>query len=492
MISVRLPPTFMPTTPSSQPLMTWPPPSAKENGRPLSLELSNFLPSLSQPVWWTTAVLPVTASAPVPSVSSVYLSPSANVTSLPPLPPPAVAPPQPTRNPARATRSNRNSARIPLQYRPQAWRTLDRRQRLYDTGATMTTTPEVSAGQDLFAPALLEDPYPWYTQLRATEGAYFLPPNQPDVRVPVLSRYADVQLVLRDPRFGRAGFQKGAIMALGDGPLATSYSLWMLFRDPPDHTRLRGLVNKAFTPRAVEAMRKTIDSIVADLLAKQHGEVSFDLISQFAYPLPVMVICELLGVPAQDRNRFGEWSSALGRNFDNLGIADQDLKRRGNEAAEGLTEYFRELVKSRRGKPAEAERLRKNPSLLPNAVEELLRYDSPVQRTGRTVLTDVEVGGRLLHQGERVNVMVGAANRDPAQFSDPDRLDVTRSNAAQHLSFAAGIHYCVGAPLARLEAQLAIGALLRAAPNLRLATDKPEWRATFVLRGMSSLPVAIS
>ena len=409
----------------------------------------------------------------------------------------------------------------------------------------MTTTPEVSAGQDLFAPALLEDPYPWYTQLRATEGAYFLPPNQPDVRVPVLSRYADVQLVLRDPRFGRAGFQKGAIMALGDGPLATSYSLWMLFRDPPDHTRLRGLVNKAFTPRAVEAMRKTIDSIVADLLAKQHGEVSFDLISQFAYPLPVMVICELLGVPAQDRNRFGEWSSALGRNFDNLGIADQDLKRRGNEAAEGLTEYFRELVKSRRGKPAddilqglisaeeqgqrlsedellatcvliffaghettvnligngslallrnpaEAERLRKNPSLLPNAVEELLRFDSPVQRTGRTVLTDVEVGGRLLHQGERVNVMVGAANRDPAQFSDPDRLDVARSNAAQHLSFAAGIHYCVGAPLARLEAQLAIGALLRAAPNLRLATDKPEWRATFVLRGMSSLPVAIS
>ncbi|HYW86988.1 MAG TPA: cytochrome P450, partial [Chloroflexota bacterium] len=142
--------------------------------------------------------------------------------------------------------------------------------------------------------------------------------------------------------------------------------------------------------------------------------------------------------------------------------------------------------------PGEAERLRQSPSLLPGAVEELLRFDSPVQRTGRTVLEDVEVGGRALRQGDRVQVMVGAANRDPSQFRDPDRLDVTRSNAAQHLSFAAGIHYCVGAPLARLEAQLAIGALLRAAPGLRLATDRPEWRKTFVLRGLAALPVAVS
>lgn len=409
----------------------------------------------------------------------------------------------------------------------------------------MTITQDTSAGQDIFAPELLEDPYPWYEKMRGLEDAYLVPLNQPEYRVPILSRYADVQLALRDPRFGRAGFQKAAIAALGEGPLANSYSQWMLFRDPPDHTRLRGLVNKAFTPRAVEAMRQQISGIVADLLARQSGSTSVDLISEVAYPLPVLVICELLGVPSQDRDRFGEWSNALGRNFDNLGILDPDLKRRGDEAATGLSEYFRGLVRSRRGSrpiddilngliaaeeqgdrlseeellatcvllffaghettvnligngmlallrnPAEASRLRADPGLLPNAVEELLRYDSPVQRTGRTVLQEVEVGSWKLQPGWRVNLLIGAANRDPAQFSDPDRLDVTRSNAAQHLSFAAGIHYCVGAPLARLEAQLAIGALLREAPDLRLAGE-PVWRSTFVLRGMSSLPVAIA
>jgi pimeloyl-[acyl-carrier protein] synthase len=140
--------------------------------------------------------------------------------------------------------------------------------------------------------------------------------------------------------------------------------------------------------------------------------------------------------------------------------------------------------------PEQFERLRSNPSLLPNAIEEFLRYDSPVQRTGRTVLEDVEVGGWQLHPGQRVNLLVGAANRDPLQFPDPDRLDVARPNASQHLSFASGIHYCVGAPLARLEAQLAIGALLQRVPSLRLATDTPSWRRTFVLRGLVSLPVA--
>ncbi len=409
----------------------------------------------------------------------------------------------------------------------------------------MTTTEAASAQQNFFAPALLEDPYPWYAQLRQmSEQPYFVPPNQPDVRVPLLSHYAECQMVLRDPRFGRQGFQKAAIMALGDGPLAKSYAEWMLFRDPPDHTRLRGLVNKAFTPRAVEQMRQKIDEIVRDLLAKQRGHDSFDLITQFAYPLPVQVICELLGVPPEDRNRFGQWSWAIGANFDNLGAGDQELLGKGNEAAAGITEYFRELVKSRRGSaaqdilqglisaeeegrrlsedellstcvliffaghettvnligngtlallrnPGEMERLRKDPSLMPNAIEELLRYDSPVQRTGRTVLEDVEINGQLYREGQRLNVLIGSANRDPSQFSDPDRLDVSRPNAAQHQSFAAGIHYCVGAPLARLEAQLAIGALLREAPGLRVAGE-PQWRKTFVLRGLSALPVAVS
>jgi cytochrome P450 len=317
----------------------------------------------------------------------------------------------------------------------------------------------------------------------------------------------------------------------------------MLFQDPPDHTRLRGLVSKAFTPRAVEILRNEIAGIVEQLLDKVKGEQTFDLMATLAYPLPVLVICELLGVAEQDRYRFGAWSRALGEGFDNMSNQDPEVLRRGNEAAAGLTEYFLELVEARRKEPRDdllsgmiaaeekgdrlsedellatcvllffaghettvnligngtlallrnpdqAELLRKRPELLPNAVEELLRYDSPVQRTGRTVISDVEIGGLSLHPGQRVNLLIGAANRDPRQFPDPDRLDVTRGNAAQHLSFASGIHYCVGAPLARLEAQLAIGALLRRYPHLRVATDRPRWRRTFVLRGLESLPVA--
>lgn len=397
---------------------------------------------------------------------------------------------------------------------------------------------------DYYAPQLLANPYPWYAQVREAGIAYFSPPNQPDARVPVLARYHDVQAVLRDPRFGRAGFSKGAANALGDGPLSRSFAQWMLFRDPPDHTRLRGLVNKAFTPRAVESLRQHIDAIVHALLARQRGRPSFDLVNEFAHPLPVLVICELLGVPPEDRDRFGAWSAAVGQGLDNLGMSDPEVVARGNEAASGLTDYFRDLIRRRRGavhddilngliaaeergdrlsedellatclliffaghettvnligngtlallrNRAELERLQRNPALIPGAVEELLRYDSPVQRSGRTVLDDVEVNGHFFHQGERVNVLIGAANHDPAQFPDPDRLDVTRANAAQHLSFAAGIHYCVGAPLARLEAQLALRALLQFAPDLRLATEQPAWRATFVLRGLASLPVTL-
>jgi cytochrome P450 len=406
------------------------------------------------------------------------------------------------------------------------------------------TTAERPLLVDFFAPNLAADPYAWYEQLREARVAYFIPPNQPDVQVPILSRYADVQAALRDVRFGRAGFSKVAQNVLGDGPLARAYGQWMLFRDPPDHTRLRGLVNKAFTPRAVNALRHHIEDIVLDLLTRQEDEPTFDLINALAYPLPVLVICELLGVPREDRQRFGAWSQALGQGFDNMGMGDPDLVRRGNEAAEGLTTYFRELIKQRRGtafddilngliaaeesgdrlsedellatcvliffaghettvnligngslallrNPSELERIRDSPALMPNAVEELLRYDSPVQRSGRTILEDVKLDGLTFYAGQRVNLMIGAANRDTAQFADPDRLDVTRPNAAQHLSFASGIHYCVGAPLARLEAQLALQALLRFAPGLRLVGE-PVWRQTFVLHGLTSLSVAVA
>jgi len=395
----------------------------------------------------------------------------------------------------------------------------------------------------VFAPELVEDPYPWYAEMRQERVVPYSLPGLPHVRAVMLSRHADVQAVLRDARFGRAGFRQSAAQVLGEGALADSYSRWFLFQDPPDHTRLRGLVSKAFTPRAVENLRQQIDDVVERLLDAQQGKPSFDLMGSFAYQVPVLVICELLGVPAADRGRFTDWSAALAKGLDILTVPDPEAVRRGNEAAAGLTAYFRELIQVRRTRPgkdlltaliaaeeagdrltedellatcvllffaghettvnligngvlallrnaSELMRLRSEPALMPGAIEEFLRYDSPVQRTGRVVLEDLEFNGRLYAQGSRVNMLVGAANRDPEQFPDPDRLDVTRKNASQHLSFAAGIHYCVGAPLARLEAQLAIAALLRRYAELRMLDAKLAWRPTFVLRGLRSLELA--
>jgi pimeloyl-[acyl-carrier protein] synthase len=397
----------------------------------------------------------------------------------------------------------------------------------------------------VFAPELIEDPYAWYAEMRAERIVSYSLPGLPHVRAVMLSRHADVQAVLRDARFGRAGFRQSAATVLGEGPLADSYSQWFLFQDPPDHTRLRGLVSKAFTPRAVESLRHQIDDVVERLLDQQQGKTSFDLMASYAYQVPVLVICELLGVPKSDRGRFTDWSAALAKGLDILTVPDPEAVRRGNQAAAGLTEYFRQLIQVRRSQPGkdlltaliaaeeagdrltedellatcvllffaghettvnligngvlallrnptELDRVRRAPALMPGAIEELLRYDSPVQRTGRVVLEDLELNGRFFAQGQRVNMLIGAANRDPDQFPDPDRLDVSRPNASQHLSFAAGIHYCVGAPLARLEAQLAIAALLRRYAALRIVDEQLVWRPTFVLRGLRALEIAVS
>jgi cytochrome P450 len=395
---------------------------------------------------------------------------------------------------------------------------------------------------NVFAPELIVDPYPWYAQLREERIVNYILPGLPNMHGVMLTRHADVQAVLRDARFGRGGFRQSTAKVLGEGALGDSYSLWFLFLDPPDHSRLRRLVSKAFTPRAVNNLRQKIDDVVEQLLDQHAGKSSFDLMSGFAYQVPVLVICELLGVPQADRGRFSTWSAALATGLDILSVPDPESIRRGNEAAAGLTAYFKELVGVRRtlpgddlltamiaaeeagdrltedelvatcvllffaghettvnligngmlalmSHPSQMERLRAEPMLMPGAIEELLRYDSPVQRTGRIVLEDVEVNGRVYRQGQRVNMLIGAANRDPEQFSDPDVLDVARTNASQHLSFAAGIHYCVGAPLARLEAQLAIAALLRRYEDVRLTGERPSWRPTFVLRGLRALEV---
>jgi cytochrome P450 len=403
-----------------------------------------------------------------------------------------------------------------------------------DTGAAAARPHEV----DPFGPHMIGDPYPTYRQLLET-GPFFLESRS----TWVAARYADVQRVLRDPRFGRQSFGQSVERVFGPGPVTESFKRWILFMNPPDHTRIRSLVSKAFTPRATERLRESIQQVVDNLIDPMAARGSFDLITELAYPLPVVVICELLGIPEEDRNRFEEWSASLAQALDAFTLSRPDIIERSNEAALGLTAYFHDLVEKRRQEPRDdllsamiaaeeqgdrltedellatsvllffaghettvnligtgvrnlllhpeqAAKLRADPSLIQGAVEELLRYDGPVQRTGRTVASgEVELGGATIKEGDPVVAIVAAANRDPAQFADPDRLDITRTDN-QHLAFGAGIHYCVGAPLARVEAQIAINTLLRRFPTLTLQEEIPTWRETAIIRGLTSLPLS--
>lgn len=385
-------------------------------------------------------------------------------------------------------------------------------------------------------PAFIANPYPTYDRLRRED-----PLHRGVNGSWCLTRYADVQMVLRDARFGRVGSESRLLEWFGRGPLQRSFSQWMLFKDPPDHTRLRTLVTKAFTPRAVEALRPRIVDIVNALLCPKLSAGRMDVMAELARPLPVLVICELLGIPPEDGARLNEWSDALAAALE-MSLATPDSIAAGDAGAHGLTEYFRSLIARRRGDlrddllsglilseaqgdrlsedellatcvimmfaghettinligngllallrcPDQLRRLRDNPNLGRSAVEELLRYDSPVQRTGRIALEDVWIDDTLIRCGESVTVVLGAANRDPAQFRDPNRLNVGRCDN-HHVSFGGGIHYCVGAPLARLEAQLAFDALLHQMPNLELATSLVEWQESRPnLRGLKALPI---
>jgi hypothetical protein len=386
-------------------------------------------------------------------------------------------------------------------------------------------------------PAVIENPYPLYHRLRAED-----PVHRSPLGFWVLSRYDDVVRLLRDERFGRGGFEQLFRLRFGEEG-ATGFARSMLFRDPPDHTRLRGLVNKAFTPRVVERMRPHIEAIVARLLDRVAPRGRMEVIEDLAYPLPIEVICGMLGVPAADQDAFRAWSLDIARSLDAIALPLPDaVVERGNRARRALTEYFQRLIAERRRQPqddltsdliaaeeagdrlSEAEllatlilllvaghettvnligngllallrhpeelaRWRARPALAESAVEELLRYDGPVQRTGRIAREDVEIGGRPIKAGEVVLGLIGAANRDPAHFPDPDRLDLDRRDN-RHLAFGWGIHFCLGAPLARVEAQAALGAVLRRFPGLRLAEPSVRWRETSVLRGLTALPVA--
>ena len=395
---------------------------------------------------------------------------------------------------------------------------------------------------DPLSPDYIRDPYPFYERLRNTD-----PVHLTEHRSYLASRHAEASLVLRDKRFGK-DFVERTVRRYGpkiiEEPVFRSMSHWMLQQDPPDHTRLRGLVVKAFTARRVEDMRPRIQQVVDQTIDAVIDSGHMDLIEDFAFRLPVTIICDMLGIPEEHREAFYKGSRDGGRILEPVPMTQEEIAQ-ANAGNAMARMYFEQLFELRRREPGDdlttqlvqAEEdgskltneeltaniillfgaghettvnligngllalhrnpdqlalLKSNPSLITNAIEEFLRYDSSVQLTGRVALQDIpDLGGKKIPKGETVLCLLGSANRDPAAYHDhPDRLDITRPNI-RPLSFGGGIHHCLGAQLARIEAEIAISTLLRRLPELRLDdADNPEWRPTFVLRGLKRLPAS--
>ena len=399
---------------------------------------------------------------------------------------------------------------------------------------------ETELSFDPLSPEFIRNPYPHYHRLRERD-----PVHRSPLGFFVSSRHDDVSSILRDKRFGKdfvGRMTRRHGQAILEEPVYRSMRHWMLQQDPPDHTRLRGLVVKAFTARVVEDMRPRIQAIVDQAIDRVAPEGHMDLIADFAYRLPVTVICEMLGIPREEHEMFHAGARASGRLLDPVPLSRAEIDE-ANADNLASAEYFRALFELRRREPgddlttqlvrAEEEgsrlsneeltaniillfgaghettvnligngllalyrhrdqlrRLREDPSLTANAVEEFLRYDSSVQLTGRVALEDVTVGNTPVPKGEGVLCLLGAATRDPSVYPDPDRLDITRSNI-RPLSFGGGIHFCLGAQLARIEGEIAIATLLRRLPGLQVDdAEHPDWRQTFVLRGLNTLPAS--
>src|SRR3954451_11229923 len=403
---------------------------------------------------------------------------------------------------------------------------------------TTTTEPLFNP----LSPEFIRDPYPHYERLRTTDPMHLTP-----FGAFVASRHAEASLVLRDRRFGK-DFVERTSRRYGpkilEEPVFRSMSHWMLQQDPPDHARLRGLVVKAFTARRVEDMRPRIQQVVDQTLDAVADRGHMDLIADFAYRLPITIICDMLGIPEEHREIFHERSGAGGRLLDPVPLSPAEIAE-GNAGFMMSQLYFQQLFDLRRKNPGDdlttqlvqAEQdgsklsneeltaniillfgaghettvnligngllalhrnpdqlalLKARPELTTNAIEEFLRYDSSVQLTGRVALEDIDdLGGKKIPKGESVLCLLGSANRDPAVYPDrPERLDITRPKI-RPLSFGGGIHLCLGAQLARIEAEVAISTLLRRLPELRLDdAENAEWRPTFVLRGLKRLPAS--
>ena len=398
---------------------------------------------------------------------------------------------------------------------------------------------------DPTTPEFRANPYPIYAKLREQKRVFAY--NQ---QIPyIVSHWEDSESLLKDARFGRGIMddmspdERDAYMQRwpeGVRPLVEVQADWLLFKDPPNHTRLRGLVNKAFTPRIIENLRPRIIAIANDLLDDVKSDNMMDIIKGFAVPLPVIVIAEMLGVPPDDRRKFIHWSREMFAINDIVNLTMAEFERAGN-ACVLMSGYFENLIDNKRKNPADdllssliaveetgdtlshkeliatsillltagyettlnligngvlallqhpkqLDLLKSKPDLMKNAVEELLRYNGPVHITSRKARQDLTLHGTHIKDGQTVAIFLASANHDPARFSNPDTLDISR-NEGSPLSFGHGIHYCLGAPLARMETAIALDVLFQRMPNLQLLDDTPDWSEKVAFRGLSTLNV---
>lgn len=399
----------------------------------------------------------------------------------------------------------------------------------------------------LDSPEFLANPYPIFDQMRRSDPIFW----NAESRYWILTRYADIVSLIQSEQLSsnRIAAHAGRMPSEAKEhfrPFFKAVSSWMLMIDPPDHTRLRGLVNEAFTPGVVENMRGLVQDLVNNILSAVKDQGRMDIMTDLANPLPATVIAEMLGVPGADQRQFKKWSDdiALALSGIDLGATKEELfalYELAQKSLLALSAYFRERVVELRRRPREnllsalaqaeeqgdrlteqelfancvllmiaghetttnligngmlallqnpgpREALSSNPDLIGSAVEELLRYDSPVQKMGRIALADIQIAGKQIEKGQLVCFSFAAGNRDPEQFGSPAQLDITRK-PNRHLAFGHGLHYCVGAALARLEGQIAVNSLLHRLPGLKLANQDLEWHRNFTLRGLKSLPV---
>ncbi|MBX6378141.1 MAG: cytochrome P450 [Clostridia bacterium] len=400
--------------------------------------------------------------------------------------------------------------------------------------------------EDLFTPELIQNPHPYFHRLREQDPVHW---NE-TWRGWMLTKYDDVALALRDHHRFSVDKIRPFFQHLDDdrqqryGPLFDFLAKWIVFHDPPDHTRMRLVVNKFFTPKSVQVYRDVITATSRWLLdqMEQHGWATVDVIREYAYPLPIILIAEVLGVPPEDRDRIKHWSDEMMLVVGGA-LTRAERHERAQRAALEMQDYLAQKLSERRRQPRqdiisallpsvdegslsaeellanlvfflfaghetttsligngilclaqhpeELARIQAHPELMGSAVEEVLRYEGPVKALVRRAATDFVLRGKTIRAGDRVLTLLAAANRDPERFPDPDRFDVGR-DPNPHLGFGHGVHHCLGAPLARLAGKIAIDAFFRRFPHVELATDAVEWHGTLLTRNLKSLPVTVA